>query len=201
MKRLNGLYIFTIIITLIGILFYFFPPESISYPDKKMIGLSIFCAGIVNLFFVYFFSNSKSISIYSQRYVKFLDTLLIIAFFFCIIGFMGLFKQINWYDTWTHFLVPFLGAFFVYMIFFGIKLEKQFSFSVILFFSLGMIGLIFFWEFIEVAVEHFTGYSLWLTNGDPKDFRDDVLAGFLGIAAGTVASVYMVKPLLVKLKK
>ena len=201
MNKFKGLYFFSIIVIIAGIYLYFFPLEITPHPYKNIGGIYLLSFGIVNLIFLLFFDRLKAIKNYSIKYIYILDGLLVVAFFLCIIGFMGLFTRISWYDTLCHFLVPMMGTFFLYLIFFALKTNQNFSFRVIFYFSLTVVGLIFFWEFTEVMAEKVTGYQLWMTNGDPADFRDDVLAGFFGIAAGTVISVYAVKPLLAKIKK
>lgn len=200
-NNLIGFHVLNGIVLLIGIFLCVFPPETIAYPDKWVGGAYVIGFGVFNFIFVYFFGRSQMANNYKPGYLLIIDSILVVGFMSAIIGFLGLFQRVEWYDTFTHLFVPLIGAIFVYMIFFGYKPEAKFSFGVILVFSLAMIGLIFLWEFIEFVVETYTNHPLWLTNGDPDDFRDDVVAGFIGIALGTLISAFTIKPILAKIKK
>ncbi|MBU0731335.1 hypothetical protein KKC88_00465 [Patescibacteria group bacterium] len=199
--KLIGYHLFNLFVILIGVFFCFFPLATIAYPDKWVGGAYVIGFGVFNFIFVYFFGRSRMVRSYNPSYLLIIDSILVVGFISAIIGFMGMFQAVEWYDTFTHLFVPMIGAFFVYMIYLGYKPKAKFTFGVILVFSLAMIGLIFLWEFLEFFVETYTHHPLWLTNGDPNDFRDDVLAGFIGISLGTIISAYTMKPLLAKLKK
>ena len=192
--------IFSIIFVVIGIFLYLFPPEFVSYPDKKVGGILIIIFGVSNLIFINLFGRSKLVQAHKPGFFYIIESLIIVSFISCILGFMGLFSILLWYDTFTHFLVPMLATIFAYLIYCAFKSDYKFNFGTILVFSLAMIGVIFLWEFLEFVKEQYSDYDLWLTNGDPDDFRDDIIAGFIGIAWGTIISGFIMKPLLKNLK-
>lgn len=200
MARLIGFNIFSILTLFAGLYFIFFPQDFIAYPDKKAGGLLIILFALANLIFINSFGRAKLVRSYKAGFFYLIELMIIIGLGSCILGFMGLFTILPWYDTLTHFLAPMLATIMAYFIYCGMRHDYKFNFATILVFSLAMIGLIFLWEFAEFVKEQYTDFPLWLTNGDPNDFRDDIIAGFAGIAAGTLVSALGMKKLLAGLK-
>lgn len=105
---------------------------------------------------------------------------------------VNLYKYINWFDTFTHFLSGILTCFVALIL---LYLFKQNPKKKIIFNVTYILGIAFLvagvWEFFEFGMDQLTGSNLqhWMETG-VEDTMCDMLAAFSGCMLFTIAYLY-----------
>jgi len=131
------------------------------------------------------------------RKISFSPILLSVILMFCLVLFWEVFVPQK-----ADFLVPLTIAFllFLFIVFLAYRKNQEVHFSLMLFFAILMFSLVLVWEVFEYQKDIVLHEHLWLTNGDPNDFRDDLIADAIGIGAGTFLSRIYIPSILEKFK-
>jgi hypothetical protein len=187
--------------------------QNILYFFQILIAVALFCStmGFLGLFqrfnnydsFVHFldpliFTFLLIIILVARpgdRKISFSPILLSVVLMFCLVLFWEVFVPQK-----ADFLVSLTIAFLLFIIFLACQKNQKFHFSFILFSAILMFSLVLFWEVFEYEKDRMVHESIWLTNGDPADFRDDVWADALGIGLGAFLSVIYMPTVLKKFK-